>query len=92
MMNQSLIQMPKACIACASFTPIGKKKDANLPADLQPRFSKPGSWPFGMCSKANSHVWGTELCSKFEADDLIEVVDITQQRQAPIEPRQDVLF
>ena len=88
----NLIQMPKACISCANFTPIAKKFDPKTPARDKFGYIGNASWPYGRCSKVKSRVWGTELCSHFKADELIEVVDVTEPRQAPFEPRQDALI
>lgn len=85
------VQMPKACISCSHFEPVGKKFDPLRPT-TGGWIERKASWPYGQCRTSGSHVWGTELCNRFESDELIEVVDVTQSRQAPIEPRQEALF
>lgn len=93
MSNQ--IGMPKGCISCENFDPIGKKHDPNFLSEDEKRWGLgevPSSWPYGLCYKTNARVWGTDICNKFKAEDLIDVVDVTEPRQAPFETRQDVLL
>lgn len=84
------IQMPKACISCNHYTGTGFANDDLSPVRDMDSGARVSRCQYGTCSAHCKDVFCTELCGSYEADDLIEVVDVAN-RAAPLQPHQEML-
>lgn len=83
------IQMPKACVSCVHYSSTGYKEDEKSPIPRQ-YISGNKRDQFGSCAMHAKAVYFTEICSSFKADDLIEVVTISNRKE-PMHPHQELL-
>lgn len=87
------ICMPKACVSCIHFNPIGRDFDSTH--QVTNEFSSAVAYgariPFGICSMYGVECFSTQICNRYSAEELIEVVDVTN-RSEPREPIQESIF
>lgn len=84
------ISMPKACISCAHYEPTGWAEDEMCMYQPGPFEAAKTRTQIGKCSAHNKQAFCTEICSSYQKDDFIDVVEV--KNRPALVPHQEVLI
>lgn len=89
---EPFIKMPKACISCVHYQPVGHDQDEHCPFPGQFASSpKKTRTPYGACKIHRSEAFATEICRSYECDPAVMPVTV-ENRPVPREAKQELLL
>lgn len=88
--RDKFLRMPKACISCVHYEPLGFDDDEHCPFPPRPYSvdSKPGRTPYGSCNVHMAEVFATEICGAHEPEPQVMLAPV-QNRPEPRNPIQE---
>lgn len=91
MTEEPQIKMPRACVSCVHYHPMGFDQDEHCPFPKPFSLSpKPMRTPFGHCDIHQAEAFATEICNSYEVEKFVVPVDV-ENRPAPRVPKQERL-